>query len=110
LTALIGFSWYGYIYVFDKQTLIQTLETESAARTNRNVRSPLRYLSFPVQMGVWAAFALVSLIFPYVKKKTNFPKPYQFFFWWTIICLVLLSLIPSKKERYLFPLMIPLAA
>jgi len=110
LTILIGFSWYGYIYVFDKETLIQTLEAESTARTNRNVRSPVRYLSFPIQMGVWAVFALVSLAFPYLKKKVEFPKSYVFFFWWTIICLILLSLIPSKKERYLFPLMIPLAA
>src|SRR5690606_8311277 len=54
--------------------------------------------------------ALVSLIFPYVKQKTKFKKQYQFFFWWTVICFVLLSLVPSKKERYLFPLMIPLAA
>ncbi len=110
LTLLIGFSWYGYIYVFDKQTLIQTLEAESTARTNRNVRSPARYLSFPIQMGVWAVFALVSLAFPYVKKKVEFPKSYVLFFWWTVTCLILLSLIPSKKERYLFPLLIPLAA
>ncbi|MBA5628610.1 ArnT family glycosyltransferase [Moheibacter lacus] len=110
LTVFIGFSWYGYIYLFDQETLLQTLEVESTARTNRNVRSPARYLSFPIQMGVWAIFAVVALAFPYVKKKVEFPKSYAFFFWWTVICLVLLSLIPSKKERYLFPLMIPLAA
>lgn len=110
LTAFIGFSWYGYIYLFDKQTLLQTLEVESNARTNREVKPFTRYFSFPIQMGVWAVLALVSLIFPYIKKKINFPKAYMFFFWWTIICFVLLSLIPSKKERYLFPLMIPLAA
>jgi len=110
VTVLIGFSWYGYIYIFDKQTLIQTLETESAARTNREVKPFSRYFSFPIQMGVWAIFALVSLALPYIKKKVEFPKSYKFFFWWTVICFVLLSLIPSKKERYLFPLMIPLAA
>lgn len=110
VTVLIGFSWYGYIYINDQETLINTLEAESTARTNRNVRSPIRYLSFPMQMGVWAIFALISLAFPYMKKKVSQPKSYTFFFWWTIICVILLSLIPSKKERYLFPLMIPLAA
>src|SRR5690606_24498809 len=110
LTAIIGFSWYGYIYLHDKETLIHILEVESTARTNREVKPFTRYSSFPIQMAVWAIFALVSLIFPYVKKKPEFPKPYQFFFWWTIICFALLSLIPSKEERYLFPLMIPLAA
>jgi len=110
ITLVIGFSWYGYIYIFDKQTLIQTLEVESTARANREVKPITRYFSFPVQMGVWAVFALVSLAFPYIKKKAEIPKSYVFFFWWTVICFVLLSLIPSKKERYLFPLMIPLAA
>src|SRR5690606_14951329 len=110
LTAIIGFSWYGYIYLHDKATLIQILEVESNARTNREVKPFTRYFSFPIQMGVWAILALVSLIVPYVKKRTVFPKPYQFFIWWTIICFVLLSLTPSKEERYLFPLMIPLAA
>ena len=110
LTILIGFSWYGYIYLYDQETLLQTLETESTARTNREVKAFSRYFSFPIQMGVWAIFAVISLAFPYVKKKVELPKSYAFFFWWTVICFVLLSLIPSKKERYLFPLMIPLAA
>lgn len=110
LTAVIGFSWYGYIYFYDQETFLSIMEAESSARTNREVKPFTRYLSFPIQMGVWVIFALVSLAFPYLKKKTEFPKPYKFFFWWTIICFVLLSLVPSKKERYLFPLMIPLAA
>lgn len=110
LTAIVGFSWYGYVFLFDKETLIHTLEVESTARTNREVKPFSRYFSFPVQMGVWAVFALISLAFPYVKRKVELPKSYSFFFWWTLICFVLLSLIPSKKERYLFPLMIPLAA
>lgn len=110
LTVVIGFSWYGYIYLNDQQTFLSIMEAESSARTNREVKPFTRYLSFPIQMGVWAVFALISLIFPYLKKKTQFSKPYKFFFWWTIICFVLLSLVPSKKERYLFPLMIPLAA
>src|SRR5690349_23850056 len=54
-------------------------------------------------------FPYTTLFRSYIKKKTEFPKPYKFFFWLTVICFVLLSLIPSKKERYLFPLMIPLA-
>lgn len=110
LMCAIGFSWYGYIYLNDQETFLRIMEEESSARTNREVKAFTRYFSFPIQMGVWAIFALVSLIFPYIKKKTTFPKSYQMFFWWTIICFVLLSLIPSKKERYLFPLMIPLAA
>lgn len=110
VTGIVGLSWYGYIYLNDQETFLSIMEAESSARTNREVKPFTRYLSFPIQMGVWAIFAFVSLIFPYFKKKTGFPEPYQFFFWWTIICFILLSLVPSKKERYLFPLMVPLAA
>ncbi|SMC37641.1 ArnT family glycosyltransferase [Moheibacter sediminis] len=110
VTGIIGFSWYGYIYLNDQETFLSIMEAESSARTNREVKPVTRYFNFPIQMGVWAVFAFISLIFPYIKKKTEFPKPYKFFFLWTIICFVLLSLVPSKKERYLFPLMIPLTA
>lgn len=110
LALLIGLSWYAYIYMYDKDNLLQIIGVESNARVNHEVKSVERYLSFPVQMGVWAIFSVVSLIFPFVKKKTDYPRPYKFFFWWTILCLILLSIIPSKKERYLFPMMIPLAA
>lgn len=110
VALVVGLSWYGYVYHFDQENFVKIIEDESTARTNREVKPFTRYMSFPVQMGIWAILALVSLIFQYVKKKTNYPKVYQFFFWWTIICLILLSLVPSKKERYLFPLMIPLSA
>lgn len=110
VALVIGLSWYGYVYVHDQETLLSILKEESEARGNRDVKSPARYLSFPVQMGVWAIISVVALIFPYVRKKTKFKKAYTFFFWWTLICLVLLSLVPSKKERYLFPLLIPLSA
>lgn len=109
LAAIIGLSWYGVIYAFDKDNLLEILKIESEARGNRAVKPISRYLSFPVQTGVWAIFSVLSLIYPIVKKKVKNQKPYQFFFWWTVICLILLSLVPSKKERYLFPLMIPLA-
>jgi 4-amino-4-deoxy-L-arabinose transferase-like glycosyltransferase len=110
LMCAIGFSWYAYVYLNDQETFLRIMEEESSARTNREVKPFTRYFSFPIQMGIWAIFAVVSLAFPYLKKKTQFPKSYTFFFWWTIICFILLSLVPSKKERYLYPLMIPLAA
>lgn len=110
VTAIVGFSWYYYIYLYDTETFLNIMEIESNARTNREVKSITRYFSFPIQMGIWAFFAVVSMIYPFVKKQTENPKVYKLLFWWTVICFVLLCLVPSKKERYLFPLMIPLAA
>lgn len=109
LTLLIGFSWYAYLYIYDHDTLLSILEIESKARTNRAVKPFTRYLSFPMQMGVWGVLAVFSLIIPWFKRQNDHTKTYRLLFWWVLICLVLLSLVPSKKERYLFPLMIPLA-
>lgn len=112
ITVLIGFSWYVYIYSADPETFLAIMEKEATARGNRDVKPFTRYLSFPVQTGVWVFFSVLGLIFPFLKKKLKAEeyKDYRIFLLWTLFSLILLSLIPSKKERYLFPLMIPLAA
>lgn len=110
LTLLIGGSWYIYIYAADPETFLGIMQKEALARENRDVKPFTRYLSFPVQTGVWVFFSVLGLIFPWVKKRTSAPKIYMLFFYWTVFALLLLSLIPSKKERYLFPMMVPLAA
>lgn len=110
VTILIGFSWYLYIYAADPETFLAIMKKEALARENRDVKPFTRYLNFPVQTGVWAFFSLIGLIFPMMKKRTDQPKKYMLFFYWAIFSLILLSLIPSKKERYLFPMMVPLAA
>ncbi|WP_419870037.1 ArnT family glycosyltransferase [Chryseobacterium sp. CT-SW4] len=110
ITILIGFSWYIYIYLADPDTFLAIMEKEATARGNRDVKPFTRYLSFPVQTGVWVLYSVIGLIFPMIKKRTDQPKNYMLFFYWTIFSLFFLSLIPSKKERYLFPMMVPLAA
>ena len=109
ITILIGFSWYIYIYAADSEMFLSIMEKEATARGNRDVKPFTRYLSFPVQTGIWIFFTVLGLLFPLVKKRTNQPKNYMLFFYWTIFSLIFLSLIPSKKERYLFPMMVPLA-
>ncbi|MBB4806264.1 4-amino-4-deoxy-L-arabinose transferase-like glycosyltransferase [Chryseobacterium defluvii] len=110
VTILVGFSWYIYIYTADPDTFLAIMEKEATARGNRDVKPFTRYLSFPVQTGVWILYSVIGLIFPMIKKRTDQPKIYMLFFYWTLFSLILLSLIPSKKERYLFPMMVPLAA
>lgn len=110
ITVLIGFSWYLYIYAADSETFLAIMEKEAMARGNRDVKPFTRYLSFPVQTGIWLFYTVIGLLFPLLKKRTNEPKIYMLFFWWSIFALFFLSLVPSKKERYLFPMMVPLAA
>ncbi|AZA80511.1 hypothetical protein C1637_22715 [Chryseobacterium lactis] len=108
--VFIGFSWYFYIYFSDPDTFLAVMEKEATARGNRDVKPFTRYLSFPVQTGVWIFYSVIGLIYPMLIKRVKQPKIYSLFFYWTLFSLILLSLIPSKKERYLFPMMIPLAA
>jgi hypothetical protein len=42
-------------------------------------------------------------------KRIENKKVYKFSFWWVLIAVILLSLIPEKKPRYLMPVLIPLA-
>ena len=42
-------------------------------------------------------------------KRVKNKKIYKFSFLWTVFAVVLLSLIPEKKSRYLVPVLFPLA-
>ncbi|MFK5958411.1 MAG: hypothetical protein QM495_05995, partial [Lutibacter sp.] len=58
---------------------------------------------------LWTIPAFISLLYPYLIDKVTNKKVYKLSFWWTIGAVVLLSIIPEKKARYLVPVLIPLA-
>jgi len=82
---------------------------ETAAWANRHVRPVYFYLSFPFYAGIWALFAVVGLYMPYARNRLTDSGRYGFLLLWILLGLLLLSIIPEKKERYLMPLMIPLS-
>lgn len=51
----------------------------------------------------------MSLLYPYLKHRVRHKKAYKFTFLWTLFAVILLSVIPEKKSRYLMPVLIPLA-
>ena len=51
----------------------------------------------------------MSLLYPYLKNRVADKKNYLFSFLWTLLSVILLSVIPEKKTRYLVPVLIPLA-
>ncbi len=110
ITLIIGGSWYGYITFIDGETANEISNKETTAWVNRNIKPFYRYFSFFVQSGIWILVALISLFYPSLKDKVILKKEYKLFLSWTIFSVILLSLIPEKKERYLLPVMIPLAS
>ena len=106
---VLGGWWYFHVRVADPATFTAIAERETSNWSSYNVRPFYYYWSFFVQSGIWTIPALVSLIYPYMKSKVTNLKAYRFTFFWTIIAVILLSIIPEKKSRYLMPVLIPLA-
>lgn len=109
IILLLSSWWAYYIYVMDEETAKHIANKETTAWKERNVRPFYYYWSFFTQAGIWTVIAFISLLYPYLKKRVHDVKAYKFSLFWTIACVVLLSLIPEKKSRYLLPVLIPLA-
>lgn len=101
--------WHWYTYAYDPIAVAEITKRETSNWTGYNVRPFYYYWSFFTQSGVWTIPAFIGLLYPYLKNRVSNKKAYLFTFLWTILSLVLLSIIPEKKSRYLLPVLIPLA-
>lgn len=111
LLIIAGLSswWAIYIYVMDAEVAQRIASKETSAWQNRNVRPFYYYWSFFTQSGLWTILAFVSLLYPYMKSRVENLKTYRFTLLWMLCSLILLSVIPEKKSRYVLPILIPLA-
>lgn len=109
ITLVLSFWWPIIIWFSHPEFSSLIAKQESAAWLNRNARPFYHYWSFPIQSGVWAILATITLYFPYARPRINRFGNYNFLFLWVVIAVVLLSLFPEKKERYLLPVLLPLA-
>jgi 4-amino-4-deoxy-L-arabinose transferase-like glycosyltransferase len=109
LSLLFSGWWHLYIYEYDPIAVAEITQRETDNWTGYNVRPFYYYWSFFIQSGVWTIPAFIGLLYPYLKNKVSNKKAYLFTFLWTMISVVLLSIIPEKKSRYLLPVLIPLA-
>ncbi|NDV70308.1 glycosyltransferase family 39 protein [Dysgonomonas sp. 25] len=105
---LISFWWYGYIWMFHHEELLAVAGKETTAWTDRNVRPFWYYWKFPAEAGIWALFWVTSIVYFFAKRNnTDKREVFSFSIIWMFLALILLSVIPEKKTRYLFPLLIP---
>jgi len=109
IALIIGGWWALYIYLTDIEAVQRIAAKETVAWSNRNIRPWYYYWSFFTQSGMWTMFAFIGLLYPFIKKRVSNLKAYQFSLIWTLSAVILLSLIPEKKSRYLLPVLIPLA-
>ena len=109
LAGLLSSWWFIYVRLADPVAFVEITSREASRWTNYNVRPFYYYWSFFTQSGIWTIPAFVALLYPYLKTRVSNRKAYDFAFFWTLAAVILLSLIPEKKSRYLLPVLIPLA-
>ncbi|SCY09044.1 4-amino-4-deoxy-L-arabinose transferase [Nonlabens sp. Hel1_33_55] len=107
--AALSSWWAIYIYAYDTAEATRIATKESGRWVGYELKPFYYYWSFFTQSGIWTIPAFVALFYPYLKKKVSNPKVYRFVLLWTVFSVILLSLIPTKKSRYLLPVLIPLA-
>lgn len=108
ITGLIISSWwYIYTYFFHQDFAVAIAQKESSSWLNHNVRPWYYYWQFAAEAGIWALCWITAIVYFFINKQTAYPKVYKFAFIWFLASLVLLSVIPEKKTRYLLPLLIP---
>lgn len=110
VVGLISGSWWTIVvHNIDSQAFSKIAEQESGRWFSYNVRPFWYYWNFFIQSGIWTIPAMIGLFYPYLKSRVSNLKAYRFYLLWTLLSVVLLSIIPEKKSRYLLPAIIPLA-
>lgn len=107
LCLVISIWWPAYIAIFHPEAGLAVAGKESTNWLTYNVRPFWYYWGFAAEAGIWAFFWVTSLVYFFLKKKLEHRSVFRLSVWWTIAALVLLSIIPEKKTRYLLPMLIP---
>ncbi|SMB95284.1 glycosyl transferase family 39 [Hymenobacter roseosalivarius DSM 11622] len=109
VALLIGVAWPLYVLYHVAPAALAVAQTEIAAWADRHVQPFWYYWKLPVFTGLWVIVALAALAVPYARPRLTRYLPYVFVVGWLAASFVLLSLVPEKKERYMLPMLLPLA-
>lgn len=97
ISLIIGVSWYAGIYFSNSEKLMHTVTKESGNWRSYNVRPFYYYWSFFTQSAIWTLAALLAILTPLFRKIKWHNSKHKFSYLWTILSLLLLSIIPEKK-------------
>lgn len=106
VTLICGCWWYLYVYLFYSDRIKAVAAQESSAWMNRNVRPWYYYHKFYLEAGIWALLLISAIILSFTKGKKGGREFYMPLVW-MLLSLILLSLLPEKKTRYLMPVLVP---
>ncbi len=109
LAVIIGTFWFIAVRLLDPDTFAAITQKETSNWSSYNVKPLYYYWDFFVQNGIWAIPGLFSLVYFFTNNSFKENKEYRLAFFWTVLSVFLLSIIPEKKTRYVVPALIPLS-
>ena len=109
IALITGCWWYLYVHVKDPETLSVVAAKETQNWSDYNIKPFYYYWTFFAETGIWTVPAFVGLLYPLFRNRIRAQQNYLFSLVWTLAAVLLLSIIPEKKTRYLMPVLIPLA-
>lgn len=84
------------------------LATEQGAWFTEHTKPFWFYLQFPLMTGIWSLVACAALWPRHARSRVEPLLPYWRPVLWCLGSVLLLMLVPEKKDRYLLPALIPL--
>lgn len=109
VALIVGLWWYAYVQLAQTEALAAVVQRESGAWINHNVRPWWYYWKFFLETGVWSLLLLTAMFLPLANVERRQARHWLFALTWMLASLLLLSLMPEKKSRYLLPLLLPAA-
>jgi len=106
LCILLSAMWPAYVYLNTPHAAAVIASRESGAWFARH-REPFWYYltHLPVIGTLWTPFLLYGLIVPFLSKDRS--QEERFTVYWFFLTILFLSVFPEKKQRYLFPALLP---
>ncbi len=109
LAVIVGTFWFIAVRLLDPDTFSAITKKETSNWSSYNVKPFYYYWDFFVQNGIWTIPGFFSLIYFFTNKSFKDNKEYKLAFLWTVLSVILLSIVPEKKTRYVVPALIPLS-
>ncbi|WP_400190901.1 ArnT family glycosyltransferase [Hymenobacter sp. B81] len=109
VALLVGGTWPLYVLSQHLPDALAVAQIESSSWAGRHVKPFWFYLPFPVFTGLWAWCAVLTLVWPFARPRLQSYVPYLLVLGWALATVLVLSVVPEKKERYLLPVLPPMA-
>jgi 4-amino-4-deoxy-L-arabinose transferase-like glycosyltransferase len=108
LGIVLSASWSAAAWLAMPHAFSKMLATEQGAWFTEHTKSFWFYLQFPLMTGIWALVACATLWPGHARARIERFLPYWRSAIWLLGGVILLMLVPEKKDRYLLPTLIPL--